>query len=668
MMTKLTKPVLYDKLFYMKLRILYKHILCFFSYLLVFIVSSQNLHALAEGKAQISIASPDPANAGEQITFRTALLNQGNEIWEKNKYYVQAEIFNENKKYVGRIRSVKDNSDIRPGETATTEIIFSVPTNYNGTYFYKIYLIMDNKYIIESDFIRFDVSAISPKEHKAFWKSFGGSLNVSLRDTDKNNWKDFVGSINLNSISYDSENPTQFFFNTYHTAQSTDTTGIRNELFSFLFSRYGNNYSFELGDIFPNFSKLALSNMSMRGLYLENRIDKVSTELVIARVETPSIDSNATNIINERWLTGAKVKYKFSPKLTLGTNYVYSYEEAGNIERSSQTLTTPSENKVWGAIAGYQISEPLELETEFMLSNNAFVSTRTTTTDYGWMAGLNYKKSKLISSLYLQETQPDFYSYGAPGIQNDRRTFDFQNTYKATDKIDFGLGYNQWFNNLKKDKSKITTTQKTYSANTGYIPPAETLSKITIGYSFSEAIGDLQALQDNYTYTLSLNYFKRIKKTATVSFDFQSINYTDKTCISDNCLTYRNGFYLSTPVNKSLNLNMGINLLNSQNLVKDYLTAGQNYSISIVYDIIKDLLSTQVWAYYTVEKNDASLPAEKIDSTGVNTNLEFSIKLKKYLTWVLGGIYIMNDAYSRNTFKFDKTDERGVTTRIILDF
>ena len=150
--------------------------------------------------------------------------------------------------------------------------------------------------------------------------------------------------------------------------------------------------------------------------------------------------------------------------------------------------------------------------------------------------------------------------------------------------------------------------------------------------------------------------------------DFQKIAYFDNTHLSDNTLTFSNGVYINTPLSSRLNLNTGIVFINSHNQVKQYLTAGQNYSASAVYNIMKDFLSTQLWVFYKTEKNDTGYLTEKIDNSGMNTNLEFSVKLRQYMTWVLGGIYIMNDSYSRDTFQFIKTEERGITTRLIMDF
>ena len=464
------------------------------------------LHATNEGKVQLSMASPDPVNAGEQIVFRTAVHNQGNVTWEHAKYYVQVEIFNENMKYVGRIRNPASDTDIRPGETATIEVQFSVPTNYNGPHFYKVYLIMDSQYIVESDYYRFDVIAISPGTKESFLKDFSGSMSISFRNTDKNNWNNLTASLNLNSISYKSENPMQFFVNTYHTLKSTDTTKMRDEVFSFFYSKTGAKYSFEMGDIFPNFSKLGLSNMSMRGMYYERRMEKVSTEFVASRIEAPTDNSIAYSPVYDRWLTGAKTKYFVSPRLTLGANYILSFDNAGSIG-TPQTGITPAQNIVWGGMMGYKLSEPLELETEFMVSDNnfdtSFVSTSAVpVTDYGWRTGLNYKRFKLNSKMYIQESRPNFYSFGAPGVKNDRRMFDFQNKYAMNEKIDLNLGYNQWSDNLVRDPLRITSTQKTYSSSVGYMPVKDA-SRVIGGYSFSENTGDMREKEDNYTHAIT---------------------------------------------------------------------------------------------------------------------------------------------------------------------
>ncbi|OGS21634.1 MAG: hypothetical protein A2252_12670 [Elusimicrobia bacterium RIFOXYA2_FULL_39_19] len=638
-------------------------------FLAILVFAQAVLTAQPEGSVQLSYPTPNPVNAGEHIILRTTVLNQSTQLWEKTKYHIQIEIYNSERKYIGKVQPKSNQSDILPGSITDINTEILIPASYNGDYFYKIVIIVNNQHAVESELFSFRVIAVASKIEKPLWEKFGGRFNVSLKNTDKNNWNNLSGGLNVDGITYNSKNPTQLFLNTYHTSKSSNAFELKNEIFSFLYSKIGENYALQVGDILPDFSKLALYKLSIQGIYLQNTFSKTSTEFLLSRTEQPPQESGITSVY-ERWMGAGKIQHIVSPKVTLGLNYVSCFDKKDTIIKVSTQTISPTRNTVYGLTGNYKLLKEWEFEAEAMYCDQNFdtdfMSTGTMVNDYGIRLGANHSIEKIKTSVFVMETRPNFYSYGSPFIKNDRRTFDIRTNIDTSQKLVSRLGYNQWIDNLSKDISKLTITQKTYDTRFDY--KLSTDAKIiTLGYSFNEAFAQDRTRQDNYTNTFSIG-FSNTREKLNWSATFQKIDYTDKMKLSDDIRTLKTGFTIFKPISTRLNLNTGINLVNAENTVKKYTTFTQYYSASILFKAIPDFFNVQLWTYYTIQKNNTDLVIEKIDFTGMNSDLECSFKIKKNLTWVIGTIYELSDSYNSSTWGYDSNLEKGVLTRFIIDF
>jgi hypothetical protein len=110
-----------------------------------------SVHAADTGSFLFLNAAPFPVVAGETVRFQAVAVNQGTEIWDAQKTYLQAEVYDKDKKYKGKTERLRPPADTTPGRTLTADLDFRVPVNYSGDYFFRVFLVHDDRRVIESD-------------------------------------------------------------------------------------------------------------------------------------------------------------------------------------------------------------------------------------------------------------------------------------------------------------------------------------------------------------------------------------------------------------------------------------------------------------------------------------------------------------------------------------
>ena len=152
------------------------------------------------GRFQLVVAAPDPVVASEDITFQVIAINVGTEQWLSNQYYLEAEIYDSQKKYLIQTSRFKGPNTIDPGGTGLFYIPFNVPSNYVGTYFYKVYLVYKEQRIIESEYSSFGVVPLPVAPQKPSGFKMGGNAVLSYRQSSRYEWKDYTGNFSLNLV------------------------------------------------------------------------------------------------------------------------------------------------------------------------------------------------------------------------------------------------------------------------------------------------------------------------------------------------------------------------------------------------------------------------------------------------------------------------------------
>lgn len=220
--------------------------------------------AAPSGNIQLSIASPDPATAGEKITFQVIALNTGSEKWLSDDYYLEAEIYDAQKDYIKKTGKLKGKNNVNTGETALAYIPFTVPNSFSGEYFYKITLTLKEQRIIVSEYLPFTIVELARTLQPTSKVTVGGNAILSWKQSQKKydiygSSSDYNGSVNLNLVGNVYQTPVSL--NVYALYTKEDQFDLDN----FLLNYYGQKIQLSFGDIQPSYNSLTLYGAGIRG-------------------------------------------------------------------------------------------------------------------------------------------------------------------------------------------------------------------------------------------------------------------------------------------------------------------------------------------------------------------------------------------------------------------
>jgi hypothetical protein len=617
------------------------------------------------GKFQLVVAAPDPVVASEDVTFQLIAVNVGTEKWQANQYYLEAEIYDAQKKYLAKTSRQRGINTIDPGSTGLFYIPFNVPSNYVGTYFYKVYLVYKEQRIIESDFSSFGVVPLPYAPPKPAEFKLGGNAVLSYRHTSRYEWKDYTGNFSLNLVGQLMEHAMLFNLYTFHTPVSTTTAqGVNSEIYTILFNYYGTGYSLGLGDVLPTFSPLSLYGTGMRGAQYEGKSGIFSTSLVGARTAKSVEGNTSTNGTFERWLVGAKAGVDLPLDINLSGNYVTSFDRQESINTFGPVLA-PANNVVTGAVMQWLLADYLNFTAEYQTSSY-WADTRLSTSsinDTAYRAELMATPRNFTIRTSIQETKPNFYSFGSPGSPRDRQTLDFYASGLFFNRLTLNAGANRFRDNLGNDASKVTTTQSIYNAGVSYNTPGR-WPKPSLSYATNEAVGDPKTAQDNYTNNISLGLSSQVG-IINLGLSLQQSAFRDRNKISDDLDTNTAGLTINSSFKSRLSLNFGVTSSDSKNLSKTILSKSPSYSFSINYSVVPNKLAVQTWGTFMRRQNDATAQTLMVDRQDSSGNLEFTWLVNPSLAWTLGGSYVQ--VIDTLTAANDII-ERGVNTRLSYSF
>ncbi|MFH1368664.1 MAG: hypothetical protein ABII64_06025 [Elusimicrobiota bacterium] len=627
--------------------------------------SSVSLYAADTGKIQLSVAAPDPVVAGEEITFQVIMVNTGGNKWPAEQYYVESEIYDAEKNYIAKTRQMKGSVTVDPGMANLVYMPFVIPGNFVGTYFYRIFVVYKEQRVIESEYYSFNVVPLPVTPKKPSKLQLGGNAVLSYRQTSKYEWKDYTGNFNLNIVGQVMERAMLFNLYTFHTPKSTSTPeGINHEIYTILFNYYGENWNIGLGDVLPVFSPLSLYGSGMRGGQFEGRMDAFSPAFVAARTAKPIEGTSAADGTYERWLLGGKIGLDVLEPLTVGGEYVTSFDKQESLMVPGPSVT-PASNNVAGGFVLWDPSEIFGFEAEYQSSqylNDLRIST-SAINDYAYRVMFKLSPRNLNSRISYQLTRPNFYAFGSPGSTRDRQTIDFFAGYLMFNRLNMNLGLNRFRDNLDADTTKVTTTQSIYSGGLSYASPNPWPSP-SVSYSQNEAVGDPITSQNNFTKTMG---FSLTGKASIVSMGLsvQQSDFQDLTKVSDDLTTNTMGITANSSFGSRASVNIGTTLTNTKNIVTNVINQTPAFSMSFNLQVLPDKLSTQIWGTMINRQNDAINDSDKIKKKEMTGNGEITWVVRQDMTWTVGG------SYSQTTDEIAEANnviEQGVNTRISYSF
>lgn len=631
----------------------------------IFLALASPGHAADAGAFQLLVAAPDPVVAGEAVTFQAIAVNIGTEQWLANSYYLEAEIFDARKHFLFKTPRIKGAGTVVPGGTGLFYIPCTIPPQYGGIYYYRVYLVHNEQRVIAGEYASFRVVALPSAPSKLPLVTMGGSAALAYRQTSRYGWRDYTGSLSLNLVGRVRENPLLFNLYTFHTPASTMTaSGIDSEIYTILLSYYGRGWNLSVGDVLPAFSPLSLAGTGMRGAAYTRDFGAVSVDAVGARTTEPVEGSASLNGTYERWLAGGKIGVVLPLGITLSGDHVASFDRSASLTDAGPSLT-PARNAVTGGMMHVALTGALIVSMEYQASDY-WADTNASSAparDTAYRAEMRLTTDDVTVRSSYQETRPDFYAFGSPDAIRDRRAIDVFAGGTLFQRLSLSAGANRFSDNLDDDPAAVTTTQSIYNAGFAYNSPGP-WPKPSVGYALNTAVGDPPSAQDNHTASVSFGLASAVG-ILHIALNLQQTAFRDNNHITDDLDTNTVGVMVNAPLSRRLSLNLGATESDSKNHSKNILSKSPSYSFSANYAVVPERFTLQAWGTYLERKNDAVAAELLADRREMTCNVESTWLISPATAWTLGGSYA--DVADRVTTD-NSAVERGVNTRLSYSF
>ncbi|HAM38009.1 MAG TPA: hypothetical protein DCP53_01210 [Elusimicrobia bacterium] len=630
--------------------------------LLVFVVCVKHLFAAPSGNIQLLLAAPDPATAGDKILFQIIALNTGAEIWKNSQYFFEVEIYDANKNYIIKTDKITGKSDIVSSETTLIYIPFNIPTSFDGDYFYKASITVNNQKVFLSEFQNFTVVPLSKATiiSKPSKVSLGGNTILSYKQSIKTyeiyeSSQDYTGSFNINLVGKTYDAPVSL--NLYALYNKEDNFDLDNFLFNF----YGKTAQIAFGDIQPSYNSLVLYGAGVRGLNISAIKERFGASVVGAESSKKVEGTETINGTFERYLYGGEIKQGLDIlNAYFAVTYIQSIDDKGSINVKGPSLL-PIKNNVIGGTGYFELTDYVGIKGEYAQSDYWEDISSGSVKDNGLKATLsltNISNTSFIGS--YSRIEPDFRSLGAPSSTNDKEMYEVSTSYSIPDWVGISAYYNISHDNLVEDSNKTTTNQNLISSSLSIQRP--TIPMLTFGYSINSAIGDPDTSLNNQTVTPSASISQSIGQT-TLSISYQNSKFTDKTKISEDLKTDSGNLNISTRLGKNISISAGSTLSKVYNLISSTVTNSNSYSMNVNFaNIIENKLSSAIWGSYTKSHD---YPLQSTDNENITGTAEISYNIKDNLSATIGFTHTeyINDMNATDTYK----DESG-NIRLSMSF
>jgi len=630
--------------------------------LMVFVVCVKHLFAAPSGNIQLLLAAPDPATAGDKILFQIIALNTGAEIWKNSQYFFEVEIYDANKNYIIKTDKITGKSDIVSSETTLIYIPFNIPTSFDGDYFYKASITVNNQKVFLSEFQNFTVVPLSKATiiSKPSKVSLGGNTILSYKQSIKTyeiyeSSQDYTGSFNINLVGKTYDAPVSL--NLYALYNKEDNFDLDNFLFNF----YGKTAQIAFGDIQPSYNSLVLYGAGVRGLNISAIKERFGASVVGAESSKKVEGTETINGTFERYLYGGEIKQGLDIlNAYFAVTYIQSIDDKGSINVKGPSLL-PIKNNVIGGTGYFELTDYVGIKGEYAQSDYWEDISSGSVKDNGLKATLsltNISNTSFIGS--YSRIEPDFRSLGAPSSTNDKEMYEVSTSYSIPDWVGISAYYNISHDNLVEDSNKTTTNQNLISSSLSIQRP--TIPMLTFGYSINSAIGDPDTSLNNQTVTPSASISQSIGQT-TLSISYQNSKFTDKTKISEDLKTDSGNLNISTRLGKNISISAGSTLSKVYNLISSTVTNSNSYSMNVNFaNIIENKLSSAIWGSYTKSHD---YPLQSTDNENITGTAEISYNIKDNLSATIGFTHTeyINDMNATDTYK----DESG-NIRLSMSF
>lgn len=584
-----------------------------------------------QASLQFTVPAPDPVQAGEDISLQALAVNTGSSQWAAGSYYWVAEIYDVEYRFLARTDQISPTDNVPPGGVAAITLPYSVPATATGRRFYRVYLVKDNRQLIESDYKAFQIveKAIPPPPETVDYR-VEGNVTVSLKDSSANKWKDANGSTAINVVGKLKDSSYLLNANLIH------QRGKAVDPYTILFSYYAPWGRVYAGDIAPTYSPLSINGLGLRGLMLEQQRGRydwsvMGGQSVTSQPGTAEVNGRfARSIYAGRWGAELPGRVKFS------LNAFQSSDEVGSLssDPKSNNFRGPSlaaqKNAGMGLTLNWQPGAGVSVSADYQKNSYSSDTSKGSASDTASRLELRWDRKLFKFKTYLQRTGAHFVAFGAPSVVGDRNTVDASLGFFPASWYSLNLGANQYTDNLKNDPNKLTTTQRVINLGNAFHLPTGT--DFNLGGSLNSAKGKPATALDNKTVTENLGLTQAIRKHS-VSLNVQSSQFRDNNHLAHDLDTQT----LGLNVNLSLPHNSIGSLGETVSRAKDKIDGSQRSSQSTSASYSRPLWpqwTGQFFGSLTTAKNTS--PSFPSDTSTLSANTEFTWTPQKQVNVAFG--------------------------------
>jgi hypothetical protein len=282
--------------------------------------------AIDSASLQFTVPAPDPAQAGDIISFQVLAVNSGTNQWSAGSYYWVAEVYDLEYHMIARTEQVSPPAAVLPGAVAAISLTFHIPETMYGRRLYRVFLVKDSKTLIESDYKGFQiVEKPIPPPPEVVTYHMEGNVTSSFKYESNGGGKNVNGATSFNTVGKIKDN--SYLINLYilhHQGNVFDPFIIVGNFYAPWGTIYG-------GDISPNLAPLGVSGQGMRGVMLEQKKGIWDWDVLGGRTITSQAGTATTNGRYQRSLYAGKLGVAPTGKAKVNANYFLSSDEQGSL-------------------------------------------------------------------------------------------------------------------------------------------------------------------------------------------------------------------------------------------------------------------------------------------------------------------------------------------------
>ncbi len=596
------------------------------------------LYAADSASLQFTVPFPDPAMAGEEVSFQVLAVNSGSQVWPKGSYFWSAEIYDVDYNFAAKTEEISPQEDIQPGAVAAAILKFNIPENYLGKRLYRIFLSKDGKRLIESEYKLFQITEKKIKEEAPpppEKYKIGGDISVTYKNSNLRQWKDHSGATTANIIGKVAES--SFLFNAYLLHKNARLI----DPYIILLNYYAPWGIIGAGDLSPSVSPLSVQGQGMRGGTLEQQKGRFGWIVFGGKTVNAQPGSLTTNGRYERQMYGVKGTVNLRQNLKISSNYVLSSDNMHslNTNPASDNYTgpglTPQKNPVYGASMGWEPFNRFSLTSDYQVSQfyPDVVSNVAARKGSAWRGEARWDGRIIKAKTSMQRTDPEFAAFSSPMAVADRMTVDWSLSVYPVKWLSFSALMNRYKDNLDNDPAKVATTQNQMTFANSIMAPTRTV--FNVSYSVNSAVGNPSAVQNNQTDTIGFGLSQPFKS-HNINAGYQMTKFTDKNKLAHDIDSAM--MSLSAVLNpfKNFSCSMGAVMSISKDIIDSRENRSNSYTASFSRQMPKRRMAVQVWGTYSSNQTGVSITPSEAGVMAVNTELAWAKSDQSTLTFGVG--------------------------------